>query len=216
MAQRNQLDVCAQQRRQNRSRNFEITFRCPRLSNVPKAMRRSRACAFRAFFTAGILFLTAHSLPAPILEETPTPKPKLSHQPATSPSKSKPSTTSKRELAVSFAGTWTGTASGRINQALIGETGFSSNYKIQISADERTANWTSSAWFFTRFQAPVQKKGRTLNWTTERHDLAGTTTVNCRLEMESNGTARYSESSGLVNGVFKGKGYEISGILVRQ
>ncbi len=78
------------------------------------------------------------------------------------------------------------------------------------------ADWTSSAWIFAKFQASVQKNGRTLSWTTERHDIAGATTVNCRLEMESNGTARYSESSGLVNGIFKGAGYEISGILVRQ
>ncbi|HZR79326.1 MAG TPA: hypothetical protein VFA58_08955 [Chthoniobacterales bacterium] len=179
-------------------------------------MSRSSSLGIRAFLALGFLLLAAQRLPAPIVEESPQQKPKPSRQTGPAHSESKQTQTSKKEPAVSFAGTWTGSATGRINQALIGETGFSSNYKIQISADERTASWTSSAWLFATFQAPVQKKGRTLNWTTERHDLAGTTTVNCRLEVQTNGTARYSESSGLVNGAFKGKGYEISGVLVRQ
>ena len=40
--------------------------------------------------------------------------------------------------------------------------------------------------------------------------------ITCALEMNANGTASYSESSGLVNGLFKGAGYKISGTLVRQ
>jgi hypothetical protein len=167
----------------------------------------------------GLLLITAHQLPAPIVEEaTPIAKPKPKRQSADVESKSKPSTINRSASTpkAPFVGTWTGTATGRINQAVFGQTSFSSNYKIQISADERTANWTSSAWMFAKFQAPVQKNGRTLSWTTERHDLAGTTTVNCRLEMDTNGTGRYSESSGLVNGIFKGAGYELNGTLVRQ
>jgi hypothetical protein len=182
-------------------------------------MKYCFSCAVRTLFTVGLIFATAPRSPAPIVEETaPTPKPKVKRETSETESNAKQSTAKKTATTanVSFAGSWTGTATGRINQALIGQTGFSSNYKIQISAGERTANWTSSAWLFATFQASIQKRGRTLTWTTERHDIAGTTTVNCRLEMEGNGTARYSESSGLVNGVFKGKGYEISGILTRQ
>jgi hypothetical protein len=160
-----------------------------------------------------LLLVTAQRSPAPIQELTPSPpKPKRE---IIKP-KAEPISKPKPVPAVSFTGTWTGTASGRINQALVGETLFSSNYNIQISPDERTVNWTSSAWIFAKFQAPVQKNGRTLIWNCERHDFAGKTSVNCRLEMDANGTARYSESSGLVNGVFKGKGYEITGTLVRK
>lgn len=123
---------------------------------------------------------------------------------------------SAKSAAVSFAGTWTGTANGRVNQAVFGQTTCSANLNIQISPDERTVNWTTSAWMFGKSQAAVQKNGRTLTWTCERHYLAGKIAVACRLEMGGNGTARYSESSGLVNGMFKGAGYEISGILTRQ
>ena len=182
-------------------------------------MKHALSRPFAILFALGLLLITAHRLPAPIVEETaPTPQPKVKRPAAEAETKPKQSPANKPVAAakVSFAGNWTGTATGRINQAVFGQTSFSSNYKIQISADERTANWTSSAWMFAKFQAPVQKNGRTLTWTTERHDIAGATTVKCRLEMDSNGTARYSESSGLVNGVFKGKGYEISGVFVRQ
>ena len=182
-------------------------------------MMRSIPPPLRILLALGFLFASAHRLPGPIVEETtPIPKPKSKPRAAEAESRPKQSATPKPEAKskVSFAGNWTGTASGRINQAVFGQTSFSSNYKIQISADERSASWTSSAWMFAKFQAPVRKNGRTLSWTTERHDLAGTTTVNCRMEMEANGSARYSESSGLVNGIFKGAGYELSGTLVRQ
>lgn len=179
---------------------------------------RSLAETRRVWLAISFLVITASRSPAPIVEESaPTPRPKLKQRATETVSKPRPSATPKSpDVKVSFSGTWSGTASGRINQAVFGQTSFSSNYKIQISSDERTANWTSSAWLFAKFQAGVQKKGRTLSWSTERRDLAGTTTVNCRLEMEPNGTARYSESSGLVNGMFKGAGYELNGILVRQ
>jgi hypothetical protein len=168
-------------------------------------------------FAVGFLVFTPHRLPAPIVEEpTPRPKPKAAKPPATQSKPKQSPSTKATTPKVAFAGTWSGTATGRINQAVFGQTSFSSTYKIQISPDERTASWTSSAWMFAKFQAPVQKNGRVLSWTTERRDIAGTTTVNCRMEIDQNGTARYSESSGLVNGVFKGAGYEISGTFIRQ
>ena len=169
--------------------------------------------------TAFFLILTSSPLPAPIVEETtPIPKTKTKRHAVEAESRPKQPAASKSvsTAKVSFAGTWTGTASGRINQAVFGQKAFSSNYNLQISADERTATWTSSAWILGKFHANMQKNGRVLTWTTERHDFTGTTTVACRMEMESNGTARYSESSGLVHGMFKGAGYEITGTLVRQ
>jgi hypothetical protein len=174
--------------------------------------------------SATLLLLTTYPLPAPIFEaSSPTPAPQQSAKPKVKPSKPKGNdewnsikAKSESQSSVSFAGTWTGTANGRIQQAVFGPKAFSSNYNLQISPGEQTATWTSSAWIFAKFHAPVQRKGRTLNWTCERHDLAGKTAVFCRLEMNANGTAQYSESSGLVNGVFKGAGYQLSGTLVRQ
>lgn len=173
--------------------------------------------ALRIAFGVSLFLVTAHRLPAPIVEQTPAPKPKAKRSITETKNRATEPTQSKAaKSTVSFAGTWTGTAHGRLNEALLGQRDASSNYKIHISPDERTVNWTSSAWFLTKFQAPVQKKGRTLSWACEKHNIAGTTTVNCSLEMQANGTAKFSESSGLVNGVFKGKGYEFSGMLVRQ
>ena len=209
------MDARSERRWQNSRGNRKIRFWSERLSHFSTTMMRSTQISV----VLGLLIITTERLPAPIVEETtPPPKAKVKRTAAETEAKPKPSTTTKSAspAKVSFAGTWTGSASGRINQAVFGQTSFSSNYKIQIAPDERSASWTSSAWIFARFQAPVQKNGRTLMWTTERHDLAGTTTVNCRLEMDANGTARYSESSGLVNGVFKGAGYELSGVVVRQ
>jgi len=151
------------------------------------------------------------------MEETAaTPKPKAKRHAVTESETPPKQRTPSKLAAVSFAGTWTGTANGRMNQAVFGPTTCSVNLNIQISPDERTVNWTTSAWMFGKTQAAVQKNGRTLTWTCERHYLAGKIAVACRLEMDANGTARYSESSGLVNGMFKGAGYEVSGTLVRQ
>src|SRR5437762_8785730 len=107
----------------------------------------------------GLLVLMGQRLPAPIVEEnTPAPKAKVKRTAAEREPKPKQLATTKSAgtAKVSFAGTWTGPASGRINQAVFGQTSFSSNYKVQISADERSASWTSSAWIFAKFQAPVQ------------------------------------------------------------
>jgi hypothetical protein len=180
-------------------------------------MKRPFSRTLFVSFAMGLLLITAHRLPAPI-SELPEATPKAKSREGEPGSKSKPSTEKKSVSAprVSFAGTWTGTASGRMQQAVFGPTTTSANLNIQISPDERTVSWTTSAWMFGKTQAAVQKNGRTLTWTCERHYLAGKIAVACRLEMDANGTARYSESSGLVNGMFKGAGYELTGTLIRQ
>lgn len=181
--------------------------------------RRSREmkAASRTFVVSLLLVLSASRLPAPIVEEaTPTPKPKRHAVPETETAPkqraaSKPVSTPK----VLFAGTWTGTASGEMH-APLASPNYSDNYKIQISPDERTANWTASKWLGAKFQAPVQKNGRTLTWSYEKHDIAGQTMMTSSLQMNDNGTATFSEKSEIVGGWFKGSGYSVTGTLVRQ
>ena len=151
-------------------------------------MNRTRTSSVLA---ATILLFTTYPLPAPIFEpSSPTPAPQQPAKPKIKHSKPKTDNEGDSTKTVSFAGTWTGTATGRIQQAIFGPKGFSSSYKLQISPDERTVNWTSSAWIFAKFQAPVQKKGRVLTWTCDRHDIVGRTAIFCRLEMDANGTGR--------------------------
>jgi len=176
-------------------------------------MKRLRLATLIALsMTAGI-----HRLPAPVVEEPSSPTPAATQKPRMTPARSKPERSPRVvEPVVRFAGTWRGTASGRINEALFGQRGFSSDYSIEIAPDEKTVTWTSSAWISATFHAAAQKNGRLLSWTTERHDIAGRTNIICRLEQTGERVARYSESSGLVNGAFKGAGYELTGTLTRQ
>jgi hypothetical protein len=169
-----------------------------------------------------LLLITAHRLPAPISEiETPTPapaersKPKRHVAEAETEPKQRPMSKPAATPTVSFAGTWTGRVSGEIHAPLT-PPNYACTYHIQISADEKTANWTASRWLWAKFQAPVHKNGRTLTWSCERHDLAGMTTINSSLQMNQNGTATFTESSGVVNGMFQGSSYKVNGTLVRQ
>lgn len=181
--------------------------------------RRSREmkAASRTFVVSLLLVLGASRLPAPIVEEaTPTPKPKRHAVPEakTAPKQraaSKPVSTPK----VSFAGTWTGTASGEMH-APLSSPSYSDTYHIQISPDERTVNWTASKWLGAKFQAPVQRNGRTLSWSYEKHDIAGHTVITSSLQVNTNGTATFSEKSEIVGGWFKGSGYSVSGTFSKQ
>lgn len=137
-----------------------------------------------------LFFLAIPESPAPIQENPEpmrTPKPEREHV-SSRTSHERPAAKSTPEKAVSFAGTWGGTASGPSKQALIGTITLSSNYTLKVSPDERHVNWTSSAWMFSHFQATAQKSGRTLNWTCERHDIAGQTNIALKLEMNADGT----------------------------
>src|SRR5262245_16142468 len=124
-------------------------------------------------------FLATQESPAPIQENpeaTPSPKPKPQHV-SSKTSHERPAPKPTPEKAVSFAGTWKGTASGPSKQALIGTVTLTSNYTLEVSPDEKHVNWTSSAWIFSHFQAMAHKSGRTLTWTSERHDIAGQTNI---------------------------------------
>jgi hypothetical protein len=181
---------------------------------------RAMSCMIRVLLPIALLLVTAHRLPAPIVEE-PTPAPEIKTKPkrhaAEAETEPKPRSEKKSAAApaVSFAGTWTGRVSGEIHAPLT-PPNYACTYKIQISADEKTANWTASRWLLAKFQAPIHKSGRTLTWSCERHDLAGKTTINASLQMNPNGTAAFTESSGVVNGMFQGSSYKVAGTLVRQ
>ena len=166
-----------------------------------------------------ILLTAVHRLPAPVIETpeaTPSATPKPRRQAASVESTSKQRAVSKpAPAAVSFAGTWTGRASGEIHAPLT-PPNYACTYRIEISADEKTANWTASRWLLAKFHAPVQKNGRTLTWSCERHDIAGKTIISSSLQMNPDGTATFTESSGISNGLFQGSGYKVAGTLVRQ
>jgi hypothetical protein len=178
-----------------------------------------RSVFLSAAFILGILVLTAHRAPAPIHEnpESPTPAPKRKQLHASSqPTQERAPPKPAPEKAVSFAGTWKGTASGPSKQALIGTVTMTSNYNLQVSPDEKRVSWTSSAWMFAHFQAPARKNGRTLSWTYERHDIAGHSNIAVKMEMNPDGTATLMEYTGMTNGAFKGYSYQLIGRLIRQ
>jgi hypothetical protein len=183
------------------------------MQRVAWRMRSTRALRF---LVAGFLLIAVHPLPAPVIETpevTPSATPKPRRQSASIESAPKQRSVSKP--AVSLAGTWTGTASGEMH-APLSPPSYSDSYTIQISADEKTASWTASKWLGARFQAPVQKNGRRLIWSYEKHDLAGKTLINSSLQINPNGTATFVETCGLANGLFKGSGYSVTGTLVRK
>jgi hypothetical protein len=168
------------------------------------------------FVVTVFLLIAVHRLPAPVIEtpdvtRSATPKPR--RPPASSESGSRQRSVSKP--AVTFAGIWTGTASGEMH-APLSPPSYSDSYTIQISADEKTVNWTASKWLGARFQALVQKNGSMLSWSYEKHDLAGKTLINSSLQINSNATATFVETCGLANGLFKGSGYSVTGTFVRK
>src|SRR6266403_4412433 len=93
---------------------------------------------------------------------------------------------------------------------------YSDTYNIQISADEKTVNWTASRWLGAKFQAATRRNGKTLYWSYEKHDIAGKSTINSSLQLNSDGTATFHETDNIDNGMFKGSGYSVTGRFVRQ
>jgi hypothetical protein len=167
------------------------------------------------FIAVALLLLTsAPRLPAPIREEaTPAPreKPKVIAKP-----KAKIEATPKpKTIAIPFAGKWTGTASGEMH-APLSPPNYSDTYNIQISADEKTVNWTASKWLGAKFQAPTRRSGQTLYWSYEKHDIAGKSLINSSLQLNSDGNATFHETDNIDNGMFKGSGYSVTGRFVRQ
>ena len=113
----------------------------------------------RFFLPVALLLVSAHRLPAPIVDEA-TPKP----TPAIAKPKAKINAAPKtKTVAILFAGNWTGTASGEIH-APLSPPNYSDTYNIQISTDEKTVNWTASRWLGAKFQAATRRNGKTLSW----------------------------------------------------
>jgi hypothetical protein len=164
-------------------------------------------------FLLGLFLLLASSerLPAPIVEEA-TPKP----MPAMAKPKAKVSVGPKpKTVAILFAGNWKGTATGEIH-APLSPPNYSDTYNIQISADEKSVNWTATRWLGARFQASTRRNGQTLSWSYEKHDIAGKSVISSSLQLNSDGTATFHETDNIDNGIFKGSGYSVTGRFVRQ
>src|SRR5438132_414893 len=133
---------------------------------------------------SAILLWDIHRLPAPIVEEpTPTPKPKRRVAAESEAAPREPMATATKPTPaprVSCGETWVGTASGEMH-APLASPNYADNYRIEISADEKIANWTASRWLGAKFQAPIQKNGTTLTWNYEKHDIAGKTLISASL-----------------------------------
>lgn len=165
------------------------------------------------FFAIAVLFATTHRLPAPIVEETPAPREKS--KVIAKPKPKVDATPKPKTVTILFAGNWTGTASGEMH-APLSPPNYADNYNIQISADEKNVSWTASKWLGAKFQAATRRNGKTLYWSYEKHDIAGKSTINSSLQLNSDGTATFHETDNIDNGMFKGSGYSVTGRFVRQ
>ncbi len=108
---------------------------------------------FNLPLAVALLLITAHRLPAPIQEVTPTPAPTVA--PAEQPRKPLPKPKSKPSGAARFAGTWT----GRITIDKFPDT----DITLVISTDGTSIAQRSQAGVWTR---PVAYDGKVLSWQT--------------------------------------------------
>ena len=163
------------------------------------------------------LILSATQLPAPVIEEE-QPSPTVSSKPKSRPTADRKQSAGAPEKAkpkISFAGNWSGTASGEIHAPLM-PTSYSDRYNIQISPDEQTVTWTASKWFTGKFQATVRRNGNTLSWSYEKHQLTNTSIISSSLTMNADGTATFEEQSTIASGFAKGSNYKVRGIFNRS
>lgn len=159
-----------------------------------------------------ILLTTAHRLPAPISEESSTPKPKREVTPRFKPKPEaipKPKPTPNR----SFAGTWNGSV---IANASNGNDSSSVTYLIRISDDERTVwiNWNQSGQPVSGpgYQAPCNRFRETLTWSFTFPEGISTDTF----RINTDGTASFAREGKWTSGDNEGITYTHTGTLSRQ
>ena len=123
--------------------------------NSKFATIRSCVKANRPLLVAALLLIASHRLPAPIVEESPTPTPAVTPGAQPKKSLSPPKPKSKPSGAARFAGTWT----GRITIDKFADT----DVRLVISTDGRSVAQTSQAGVWTR---PLTYDGKLLSWQT--------------------------------------------------
>jgi hypothetical protein len=136
---------------------------------------------FRFVLTAVALVLTVHRLPAPISEESPTPKPRPVSTPRPKP---KIATTPRpKATPISFSGNWTGLINSHC-----GDIDYSGQLTLTVSSDERSV--TSQLEGAHDVRACV-RSGSLLQWqdsnysrTLQMNRDGGTATYSCRWALD--------------------------------
>jgi TonB family protein len=170
------------------------------------------SCMVRVLLPIALLLAAALSLPAPISEESSTPKPKRE---MTRRFKPKPEATPKPKATPnrSFAGTW---SSSVMANASDGSESTSVTYIIRISDDEKTVwiNWSQSGQPVSGpgYQAPCNRFRETLTWSFTFPESIGTDT----LRTNTDGTASYVREGKWTSGDNEGTTYSHTGTLSRQ
>lgn len=121
---------------------------------------------------SAITFLSITRLPAPIFEESPTPKPKAVVKKKTD-DEGRAKTQSKQSAFAQFAGVWTGTTSGRFLADVGLDTGpVSTTVTLRISNDG-TIQATSGTGTTQNYKGSVSSDGHALIWPTQYSDSNG-------------------------------------------
>ena len=179
-----------------------------------------RICSRNAFMLV-IVFLLATPcwLPAPIVEESPTP--------AVAPAKSRPKrqaegptkkpTPSKPKISP-FAGTWRGILNGQYhgNEGEQGQVQ-PKECMIQISSDAKTVNsW--GVWGHEVQRSPVSSNGSTLTWSSQSPNPSEplATSSNCTLQLISPSTGNFSCRTTITKDFLKGTTYTLNAVVTKQ
>ena len=132
--------------------------------NSKFATIRSCVKANRPLLVAALLLIASHRLPAPIVEESPTPTPAVTPGAQPKKSLSPPKPRSKPGGAARCAGTWI----GRITADRMGDV----DVRLVISADGTSVAQTSKAGVWTR---PLTYDGKIFSWQTGPTNAVGWT-----------------------------------------
>jgi hypothetical protein len=140
---------------------------------------------FAAAFSVALLFISAHRLPAPIVEElTPTPAPKATRTPKPTPKAV--ATPKPKPTPISFAGTW----SGMVKESYFGQT---SNLTLLVSADEKYVRMQSGGY---DVGYPCYREGNTLHFVYNLPLGEGTTSMQLNPDGQSAWYYQHISSSG--------------------
>lgn len=151
----------------------------------------------RLVAVAIVLLITAHRLPAPIVE-APTPAPAAKSTPKAKKEERARKPTPSKPTISSFVGTWTGTVSG----AFTSDIGL--NTSGNVSRTVRISSNGSVVWFGQSIggqavpqytsRAAVSKDGRTVSWIQQQNEQGGVLRGTFSLQLIAPNAANYQEN----------------------
>jgi hypothetical protein len=145
-----------------------------------------------AFSTITLLILSAHRLPAPISEESPTPKPKAIAKKKASDedqAKSREESRSKKSPMAKFVGVWTGNVTGSFTSDIglnVGPTTTMTTLRVASDGTIQSNNGS--------YKAGLSPDGRTLTWPYLYADSNGTGRGGASLRLNDQKSAQYQFS----------------------